>query len=105
MSNNPVFVHSLAPNVSVMNNGATKGTAASTIAALKSSPGIQAMYQVHKNVRPDGTVNNTGDEFIANPGPDCAANYIKLSVAPDAKSYTVSIPSTGHTRTYQTRKR
>jgi competence protein ComEC len=103
LSNNPVFVHSLAPSVSVMNNGPTKGTAASTIAALKSSPGIQAMYQVHKNVRADGTVNNTEDEFIANPGPQCAANYIKLSVAADAKSYTMSIPATGHTRTFQTR--
>jgi competence protein ComEC len=61
------------------------------------------MYQVHKNVRRDGAVNNTGDEFIANSGPECAANYIKLSVAPDAKSYTVSIPATGHTRTFQSR--
>ncbi|HET6406809.1 MAG TPA: MBL fold metallo-hydrolase [Chthoniobacteraceae bacterium] len=103
VSNNPVFVHSLAPSVSVMNNGATKGTGASTVAALKSSPGIQAMYQVHKNVRPDGAENNTADEFIANAGPECAANTIKLSVAPDAKSYTVSIPATGHTRTFQTR--
>jgi competence protein ComEC len=105
VSNNPVFVHSLKPSVSVMNNGATKGTGASSFAALKSSPGIQAMYQVHKNVRPDGAVNNTADEFIANSGPQCAANYIKLSVAPDAKSYTISIPATGHTRTFQTRAR
>jgi competence protein ComEC len=105
VSNNPIFVHSLAPSVSVMNNGATKGTGAATIAALKSSPGIQAMYQVHKNLRPDGAVNNTGDEFIANSGPECAANFIKLSVAADAKSYTVSIPATAHTRTFQTRTR
>jgi hypothetical protein len=104
-SNNPVLIHSLAPIVSVMNNGATKGTGASTIAALKSSPGIQAMYQVHKNVRPDGAVNNTADEFIANPGPECAANYLKLSVAPDAKTYTMSIPASGHSRTFQTRTR
>lgn len=102
-SNNPVFIHSLAPTVSVMNNGAKKGTAASTLAALKSSPGLQAMYQVHKNVRPDGAENNTADEFIANLDEQCAANFIKLSVAPDAKSYTISIPATGHTRTFQTR--
>ncbi|HEX8296291.1 MAG TPA: MBL fold metallo-hydrolase [Chthoniobacteraceae bacterium] len=102
-SNNPVFVHSLAPTVSVMNNGPKKGTAGSTIAALKSSPGIQAMYQVHKNVRADGAENNTGDEFIANLLETCAANYLKLSVAPGAKSYTVSIPATGHTRSFQTR--
>ncbi len=102
VSNNPIFVHSLAPTVSVMNNGPKKGTSASAMAALKSSPGLQAMYQVHKNVRPDGE-NNTADEFIANHAEQCAAHFIKLSVAPDAKTYTVSIPATGHTRTFQTR--
>ena len=103
MSNNPVFVHSLAPTVSVMNNGATKGTGASTMAALRSSPGLQAMYQVHKNIRPDGRDNNTADEFIANHEEQCAGHFIKLTVAPDGKSYTVSIPATGHARTFETR--
>jgi beta-lactamase superfamily II metal-dependent hydrolase len=102
-SNNPVLIHSLAPTISVMNNGPKKGTEGSTVTALKSSPGIQAMYQVHKNIRADGKDNNTADEFIANPDEKCVANYIKLSVAPDGKSYTVSIPGTGHKRTYETR--
>ena len=104
VSNNPVLVHSLAPTVSVMNNGPKKGTGASTIATLKSSPGLQAMYQVHKNVRADAE-NNTADEFIANLGEKCEAHYLKLSVAPDGKTYTVSIPATGHTRTFQTRSK
>lgn len=103
VSNNPVFVHSLAPTISVMNNGPTKGTAASTIAALKSSPGLQAMYQLHKNIRAD-IENNTADALIANLEENCAANYIKLTVAPDGKQYTVAIPGTGHTRTFQTRQ-
>jgi beta-lactamase superfamily II metal-dependent hydrolase len=102
VSNNPVFIHSLAPTVSVMNNGPKKGTSGSAIAALKSSPGLQAMYQVHKNVRED-SVNNTADELIANLEEKCAANYLKLTVAPDGKAYTVSIPATGHSRTFQTR--
>jgi hypothetical protein len=105
VSNNPVLVHSLAPTVSVMNNGPKKGTGGSTMAALRSSPGLQAMYQVHKNVRPDGAENNTADEFIANLEADCAAHFIKLTVASDAKTYTLAIPATGHTRTFQTRKK
>ena len=85
-----------------MNNGPRKGTAKSTVDALKSSPGIQAMYQVHKNVR-DDSLNNTADEFIANLEEKCAGHVIKLSVDSSAKSYTVSIPATGHQRKFQTR--
>ena len=105
-SNNPVLIHSLAPTVSVMNNGATKGTAASTIAALESSPGIQAMYQMHKNLRPEDPKDNTTDEYIANFASDPNhrdANYIKLSVDPPGTSYTIVIPATGFSRAYQTR--
>ncbi len=105
-SNNTVFIHSLAPTVSIMNNGILKGAMTDAIDGLKSSPGIQAMYQLHKNLRPGEAANNTADEFIANHGDDpntCAAHRITMSVAPDAKSYTVRIPARGHTRTYQTR--
>lgn len=104
VSNNPLLVHNLAPTISVMNNGPRKGTAKSTVDTLKSSPGIQAMYQVHKNVRADD-INNTADEFIANLPEKCAGHHIQLSVEPAAKSYTVTIPSSGHSRTYQTRSK
>jgi competence protein ComEC len=104
LSNNPLLIHSLAPTVSVMNNGARKGTAKSTIEGLKSSPGIQAMYQMHKNVRADAE-DNTADEFIANIPEKCDGNYIKLSVDQAGKTYTISIPASGHQRTYQTREK
>ena len=84
-----------------MNNGPTKGTEKGTMASLKSAKSIQAMYQVHKNVRADAE-NNTADEFIANPAKACAGNYIKLSVSPDGARYTLRIPATGHERTYKT---
>lgn len=102
VSNNPLLVHSLAPTISVMNNGATKGTAKSTMDALKSTPSIQTMYQLHKNLRADQE-NNTSDEFIANLQKNCGGNYIKLSVDSSARSYTVSIPANGHRKTYQTK--
>ena len=85
-----------------MNNGPRKGTAKSTIDALKSSPGIQAMYQMHKNVRAD-IEDNTTDDLIANVPEQCSGNYIQLTVWPSGKFYTVTIPATGYTRTFTTR--
>jgi hypothetical protein len=69
---------------------------------LKELPGIEAIYQVHKNLRGDGSPN-APDEYIANLTKDCKANYIKLSVDPTGKTYTVSIPANGHSRTYATK--
>jgi competence protein ComEC len=103
VSNNPMLIKSLSPTVSVMNNGTTKGCGPETFATLKSTPSIKAMYQMHKNLRADGSSNNTTDNYIANQDKDCAAHYIKMSVAPDGKSYTISIPANGHKQTFQTK--
>ncbi len=50
---------------------------------------------------PDGSVNNAPDEYIANLEAMCEGHYIKLSVDPAGRSYTVSIPAKGHERTYE----
>jgi competence protein ComEC len=109
VSNNPVLVQSLEPTVVVMNNGPKKGGQPGSFAAIRSAKSVQALYQVHKSYNvPEET--NVAKEFIANhdnlTGPEaakCPANIIKMSVAPDGKSYTISIPANGHSKTYRTK--
>lgn len=101
-SNHPALVSNLSPTVTVMNNGTRKGCGPATVTTLRNTPSIKTMYQVHKNIREDSEYN-TDDEFIANLEEACKAHYIKLTVAPDGQTYTVSIPGRGHEATYQTK--
>ena len=104
-SNNPLVLRSLKPRVAIMNNGHRKGCAPEVYTNLKNTKSIQAIYQVHKNLRPDGADNNTADAFIANfaEGKKCRGHYIKLSADPSGKTYTVAIPEHTHKRTYKTK--
>lgn len=109
VSNNPILVQSLAPTVVLMNNGPTKGGQPGSFAAIKSAKSVQGFYQIHKSMNVPAA-ENTKDEHIANQhagtgaaAADCPANIIKMNVAADGKSYTISIPSTGHSQTYKTK--
>jgi hypothetical protein len=53
----------------------------------------------------DDKEQSTTDEYIANLDEQCAANYIRMRVSPDAKTYTIEIPARGHTRVYETAAR
>lgn len=104
-SNNPVVLQTIQPRIAIMNNGATKGCMPEVFASLKETASLEAIYQVHKNLRPDGPMNNVPDEFIANreAAESCAGNYVRLSVDPTGASYEVSIPANEHRRTYRTK--
>lgn len=105
VSNNPVVLKTIKPRVAIMNNGHAKGGAPEVFANLRATESLEAVFQLHKNLRPDGSVNNMADEYIANhkTARECEGNLIKLSVEPDTQRYTVSIPASGKTQTFKTK--
>lgn len=104
ISNNPVLLQTVKPRVAVFNNGARKGGHPSVTTTLRRIEDVKAIYQMHRNVTV-GAQENTDPEFIANPEEKCQGEGIKLSVAPDAKSYVVTVGSMGKPRKYETRGR
>jgi competence protein ComEC len=102
-SNNPALIQTLSPTVTIVNNGPRKGGEPGSFRALKATPSIQAIYQVHRNVRV-GAGLNTEALQTANLAEACEGQPVKLSVDPTGKSYTVSVPSTKHERTFATGK-
>ena len=101
-SNNPELVRALKPRVAIIDNGPRKGADARGFATLKSVPEIEAIYQLHRNVRTTEKENAPPD-FVANDEEACQGEFIKLSVNPDGKSYSVSIPAKKISRSYRVR--
>jgi beta-lactamase superfamily II metal-dependent hydrolase len=105
VSNHPVLVLAIDPRVCVMCNGPTKGCDASTNGTLRQVKSLQAVYQLHRNVKlkPE---EQAPAEFIANNVDDtasCKGVWVKASVAPGGESYTVQIGPEGKPRTFETR--
>ena len=102
VSNNPVLLKALNPRVAVINDGPRKGGEAGTYARLRSLKEIEAIYQLHRNVRTTDK-DNAPSAFIANDEEECQGNFIKLSVDPTGKTYIVTIPAKQISRTYRVR--
>jgi competence protein ComEC len=93
--------------VAIMDNGAKKGGATATFETLKSSPGLEDLWQLHYAV--DAGDHNMPEQFIANQGtggtaatgvPDeGAVNYIQLTARPDG-SFTVKNSRNGFRKDY-----
>ncbi len=102
ISNNPVLLRTVRPRVAVFNNGPYKGCHPTVTANLRRVEGLRAIYQLHRNLGVGA--ENTDAAFIANTAAKgCAGEAIRLSVAPDARSYTVTVGSKGKPRAYATR--
>src|SRR4051812_42135604 len=78
LSGPKVLVHAVQPRVAIMNNAAKKGAAAETLATLRSSPGLEDLWQLHLSVprppntgyyektAPGGPEQNAPESLIAN---------------------------------------
>src|SRR5262249_28923036 len=75
ISNNPVVINTVRPRVAIFNNGPRKGGMPAVTTALRRSPEIKAIYQVHRNLAA-GAAENTDPEFIANPHHNSQATAI-----------------------------
>ena len=104
VSNNPVMVLALDPRVVVSCNGPTKGADLETIKTLKRVKSLQAMYQLHRNVRL-AEKDQAPVEQIANltETANCKGTWIKASVAKDGQSYTIQIGPDSKRRKFETR--
>ena len=65
MSGAAQHIHALSPTVAVMNNGHRKGGTPVFYDVLKSSPGIQDIWQSHRALQADAA-HNTSEQQIAN---------------------------------------
>jgi len=98
VSSSKFLVHALRPRVAIMNNGARKGGASETLDVLKSSPGLQDLWQLHYS-NPGGRKNAPAD-FIANPKEPCEAKLIKVTVQRDG-TFTITNTRNGCSKTYK----
>jgi hypothetical protein len=64
-SGSPQLVHALQPRVAVMQNGTRKGAAASAMTTMRSSPGLEDIWQLHWSYGA-GIEQNSAGVFIAN---------------------------------------
>jgi competence protein ComEC len=97
VSNNPLLLRHLAPTVAVFNNGPRKGCAPAVVTALRGLPQPPVTFQVHRNQTAPAA--NAPAPHLANEGLP-GGEHLKLSVAADAKTYTVTVPRTGHRQTF-----
>jgi beta-lactamase superfamily II metal-dependent hydrolase len=97
-SNSPLFLNGIAPRVAIMDNGATKGGAPGSWDAVKNSPRLEDLWQLHYS-KEGGPSHNVAEPLIANlSGPD-AGNYLKLTAWPDG-SFDIFNSRTQTTRHY-----
>ena len=97
LSNNPALVNAIRARVAVMNNGTRKGGSASVVALMKTAPGIQGFYMLHRST--SAAEGNPPDAVIANIDAESDGNWMKISAQANG-TMVVTNGRTGESKTY-----
>ena len=95
------LVHALRPRVAIMNNGSKKGGSPSAWQIVRSSPGLEDLWQLHYAIA-GGKENNSPDAFLADTAEFGSGSFIKLSANKDG-SFSVFNSRNKFTKTYAAR--
>jgi beta-lactamase superfamily II metal-dependent hydrolase len=98
LSNSPALIHAVRPKVTIMNNGARKTGAPVVLKTVKSSPGLEAAYQLHWSE--NAPEDNSPDEWIANLRDSPDGKWIKVSAEKDG-TFTVTNGRTGVSKVFK----
>ena len=98
VSNSKFLVHALRPKVAIMNNGPRKGGEPEVFDILKTSPGLQDLWQLHYSSAAGD--KNSSEELIANMEQNCQGKSIKVSVQRDG-TFTVTNLRNNFSKTYK----
>jgi hypothetical protein len=100
-SNAPAIVQALKPRVAIINNGATKGGSPEALQTIRTSPGIEDVWQLHY-AQNAGKENNAPEPFIVNVDQESSVSWIKLEAQADGE-FTVTNSRNGKTQVYPPR--
>ncbi|MGA8029151.1 MAG: MBL fold metallo-hydrolase [Bryobacteraceae bacterium] len=98
LSNSPALVHALQPRIAVMDNGSKKGASPSAWDVVKSSPGLEDLWQLHF-ADAGGSEHNSADPFIANVTEADTGHYLKITAHQDG-SFEVYNPRNKFSKQY-----
>jgi competence protein ComEC len=86
-SDSALLLHSIHPEVAIMNNGSRKGGAAEVWQTIHDTPGLQDFWQLHFAIAA-GKDHNSADTYIANVDEICQGQWLKVTARPDG-TFTV----------------
>jgi beta-lactamase superfamily II metal-dependent hydrolase len=97
-SNSPALVHGVQPRIAIMDNGSTKGGSPSAWDIIKSSPGLEDLWQLHF-ADAGGKDHNVPDPFIANVTEADTGYYLRVTANSDG-SFEVYNPRNKFSKQY-----